>query len=33
MDGLRDLEKYKKNFKKRLYGLRGIVDYYLDEFE
>ena len=28
-----DLEKYQKTFKKRLYGLRGIVDYYLDEFK
>jgi len=28
-----DLEKYKKNFKKRLFGLRGIVDYYIDEFK
>ena len=30
---MNDLEKYKKTFKKRLYGLRGIVDYYLDEFK
>ena len=28
-----DLEKYQKNFKRRLFGLRGIVDYYIDEFK
>ena len=29
---IKDLEKFQKTFKKRLYGLRGIADYYMDEF-
>ena len=29
---MKNLEKYQKNFKKRLYGLLGILDYYRDEF-